>query len=625
MEQQLEEMAAEGADVLVDWLWKRPGDARAVEVFAAWFERHGQPGYALLVRGFHSNSAPSDTRTAAHDRWSRRVGAVLAQDDDGRATVELVEMVKECRLRAQPQPQPQPPVTAVPAPAVPAGDHVDFSRSTFHAPVIGVQHNTYGTHPGGAALPDPGTWPRTGTADCIALGVHRAQRLGRGDELPPYVGRDADHRLVRLLRRGGLVVVTGEPRSGKSRTAWQAVRGVLPEETRVYAPAPGTDLRALPGVLRERPGSYVLWLDDLDGHLGEHGLDAGLPAQLAALGVPVVATMDDEAYDAHRFGGGRAARVLGRAETVELAREWSPRELAALETVDDPRLAGARDSRGRLTVTEYLAVGPELWDEWRRARRAGAHPAGHFLVRAAADAARCGLTGPLPADVLGEMVAAYFADVPPEQWQEHEKDWETREEGLAWAAAPRLGLTGLLVQDPEDADAYEVHGSLRADLEADEAYADIPVYVWLEVMSVAGTEGADVVDAVARAADRELSGRAEEGDGGAMFLLGVMAEIREDRDGCVTWLERAVAAGLPSEQLVRDVNAMLGDMLVEAGEYEKAVPCLREAAEHGDTNAAYALARALRQWADHWIRRAAADGHAMARHELASATDTVGE
>ncbi|MGQ4415651.1 sel1 repeat family protein [Streptomyces sp. SAS_269] len=619
MEQQLEELAVEGAKVLIDWLWKRPGDQRGVEAFAGWFERHGQPWDADLVRGFHMNSAPSDTRRAAQDRWSRRVGGVLAQDD-GRATVELVDIVKEYALPARPV---QPPATAVPARAAPAGDHVDFRRGTFHAPVIGVQHNTYGTHPGGAALPGPETWPQVGTADCIALGVHRAQRLGTGNELPPYVGRDADHRLVRLLHAGGLVVVTGEPLSGKSRTAWQAVRNALPENTRVYAPSPGADLRALPGVLRERRGSYLLWLDDLDGHLGELGLDVGLPAQLAALRVPVVATMNDEAYDAHRFGGGRAARVLSRVETVELAREWSPRETAALEAVDDPRLAGAREGRGRLTVTEYLAVGPELWDEWRRARRAGAHPAGHFLVRAAADAARCGLAGPLSARVLGGLVAAYFADVPQEHWPEQE--WESREEALAWAVGPRLGVTGLLVPDTEDADAHEAYGSLRADLDADEEYTDIPVYVWLEVMSAAETAGSDAVDAVARAANRELSGRAEEGDGGAMAVLGVMAQIREDRDGCLTWFEKAVAAGLPSEQLVRDVNGALGDMLVEDEQYEKALPYLREAAEHGDANAAYTFARALRQWADHWIQRAAADGHAAAKAELASATDTVEE
>ncbi|MEU5304967.1 hypothetical protein ACH4YO_27005 [Streptomyces noursei] len=144
------------------------------------------------------------------------------------------------------------------------------------------------------------------------------------------------------------------------------------------APPRGTDLRGLPALLQGRPERYLIWLDDLDEHLGEGGLEPRLLAQLAALKAVVVATMREDVYDACRPQPG--GRVLDVAHIVELVREWSPaeRERLAREAArsGNPRLIGAVSSSGPEGAGAYLALGPLLWDEWWRASRADRHPQG---------------------------------------------------------------------------------------------------------------------------------------------------------------------------------------------------------------------------------------------------------
>src|SRR5215211_1708029 len=92
------------------------------------------------------------------------------------------------------------------------------------------------------------------------------------DRVPAYIPRgnkgDIDARLDEALQTKRFVLVTGASKSGKTRTALEAVRRMRPEPTLLVPASSG----ALPKLLgRDLPinhsGSAVLWLDELNLYL----------------------------------------------------------------------------------------------------------------------------------------------------------------------------------------------------------------------------------------------------------------------------------------------------------------------------------------------------------------------
>ncbi|WP_055490263.1 tetratricopeptide repeat protein [Streptomyces sp. TP-A0356] len=491
-----------------------------------------------------------------------------------------------------------------------AGDHVDFGGSTFYGPVVGAQHY-HGPQQSGGGLPDPGSWPRIADVDPVTLGVRPARHRHGEPELPSYVARDADRDFDGLSAQSGPIVITGGRLSGKTRTAWEFLARSAHPTDRIHAPAPGADLRRLPGLLRDRDGSYVLWLDELDGHLGEHGLDAGLVAELIAVRVPIVATMRDEAYDRHRFGSGPASRVLRRAVTVELPPRWNETELERLAQAapDDPRLADALTWRGDHSVPEYLAVGPELWDYWRRAARPGGpHPRGHLLVRAAIDLARCGVTGDIPVALLEEASRSYGPETA-------EAERESAEEAFAWATERRHGVTGLLVRGAQrvaekEAETWRAYGSLVADAMRDASLPPVPSALWHCAIEETRHDG-ETHDRVRSAAHAVFAPKAEDGDAEAMRMMGILCEADGDEDASLDWFRKAVLAGKT------DLSGLVGETLLARGEAAQALPYLEAAVErnpHGYE--VRLLGQAHRALAEHWLRTAAERGDRQAMYDL---------
>ncbi|MFC5754917.1 hypothetical protein [Actinomadura rugatobispora] len=113
---------------------------------------------------------------------------------------------------------------------------------------------------------------RSREARPLLLGVHRPIEAdgADADALPSYVARDVDEdsgglraRVRAAAGRGGFVLLVGEPSAGKTRTAYEAVLGLLPDWW-VLHPRDAAEVDAF--ARRVPPaGRVVVWLDDLEG------------------------------------------------------------------------------------------------------------------------------------------------------------------------------------------------------------------------------------------------------------------------------------------------------------------------------------------------------------------------
>jgi TPR repeat protein len=444
--------------------------------------------------------------------------------------------------RPKREPEPEPPAGRLSGGAV-TGSH--FDGTTF---LVGSGNQFISMGSPSAEFPRPGTWPTVQDATALGLGVHRARPRGDSDEetVPPYVARDFDNELRARLRRsavdGGMVLLTGDSTSGKSRAAFEAVKSEMPEH-QVFSPPHGADLRRLPDLLTSRPGRYLLWLDDLEGHLGRDGLQPDLLSALLRLRLAVVATLRDGFRDmlwpqaernAAASGDVEAQRqshsgshVLDLAELVEVPRVWSATELERASWEEDPRLVDALKYHGKYGISEYLAAGPELWQEWRQAMRARGHPRGAALVAAAVDLARTGLKEPFTVQLIEEahehyLVAGGGRALRPEPLSEA---WE-------WAQTIRYGVTSLLIPGPGESEWQAF------DYLTDSAFRDtrlrVPEATWRTAIARSRDDDEKFEvgwQAMARDAPRQLAAVAFEplalaGDAVAANNMGSLSELR---------------------------------------------------------------------------------------------------
>jgi uncharacterized protein len=444
--------------------------------------------------------------------------------------------------RPRGQEEPDPPAEGRSSP--------DIANNRFEDAAFIVGEGSQFISMGGppAEFPRPGTWPTAREVSALGLGVHRARSKGEGvsESVPPYVARDFDDDLRARLRRhaidGGVVLLTGDSTSGKSRAAFEAVRAEMPEH-QVFSPPHGFDLRRLPDSLAARPGRYVLWLDDLEGFLGRDGLRPDLLSALLRLRLAVVATLRDgfrEMFwpqaERHAAASGdpetqrhshSGSHVLDMAELIEVPRTWSATELERASWEDDSRLIDAVRNHGNYGISEYLAAGPELWQEWRQAMRAGGNPRGAALVAAAIDLARTGLKEPFSAQLIEEAHEYYLAVAGGRKLRP-----ESLREAWEWVQTIRYGVTSLLMSGPAESE-------WRAfDYLTDSAFRDsrlqIPESTWLIAISRARDDDEKFEvgwQAMVRAAPRQLAAAAFEplalaGDAVAANNMGVLSESK---------------------------------------------------------------------------------------------------
>ena len=479
--------------------------------------------------------------------------------------------------------------------------------------------------PGEAGGGPPGGLP-VAEADPRRLGVHAAISVpGISEEVPPeYVPRDADAAehgvratVAAAAERGGFVLLVGGSSVGKTRSAVEAVKALLPEWWLVH-PAGPTDVAALAVV---PPARTVVWLDELQRYLdGEHGLTGGV--MRALLGAPhpvvIIGTLWPDRYAAYTtvpaHGGddpySREREVLDLAAVIRISAKFSRAEQ------DRAHAAAARDLRLREALgadgyglTQTLAAAPQLVARWEDA--CDADPYAWAVLTAALDVARLGGRAPLSPGLLRGAAPGYCTSAQqaeaPDNWFEQALAYATKKlHGAAAALTPAgtgmgqiAGYTvadyliqhasrerrtarpptstwdALLTHLPDRADAVRLANSARDRLLY--RYA-IPLY---RHAADAGDQDA-VSWLLILLADRgdldELRDRADAGDkDAARYLAGLLAE-HEDLDE----LRDRADAGDASATL------QLNSRLADRGDLDE----LRDRADAGDVTAGLQLASA---------------------------------
>jgi tetratricopeptide (TPR) repeat protein len=469
-----------------------------------------------------------------------------------------------------------------------------------------------------------------GVKPAIDIGISGGlNSSGRYADLPPYVIRDGDSALEVAIARGGIVLLHGRAASGKSRSAYEAIRR-LRGKSALLVPA-------YPAALRElldagyRVANAIVWLDDLEQYLIPDGLDLGLLEQLCPSGrqdVTIVSTIRDEELARWRQAGladygnnDVATRRLERRISQVIMQLPRERLIAVGQYLTDaerkPLISGKLDSRvtaaleagerpdSSVGFAEYLAAGPAMMDRWS----VGDGPlfdVGQALVSAAVDCRRAGHNRPLHSDILARLHRRYVSPARRDR-----ADLPSVEQGFEWACQPVLGASSCL--SPRQGARY-----LASDYLLDRTQAGIgplagtivPDEVWNallaiddphEIVSVGGhaywAGRQDIAETAYRLA-------AEAGEAGGIINLGELLADEGRIDEAEEHWRRAAYDGW------YDAMYELAVILEERGDLESAKYWYRRAAEADDPRAMNALgllaeAEEKSDEAESWYRQAA--------------------
>jgi hypothetical protein len=284
-----------------------------------------------------------------------------------------------------------------------------------------------------------GRLPRVAELNPYKLGATpseygNADTYGRNDE---YVPRTRDEPLVAALRPGRLVVVVGPSKAGKTRTAFEAIRGHdLWRGALLATPEPRSlnGLAGHPALGGSDP--LVIWLDDLQYFLPQEGeLSQAMIARL--LDRPgktvLLATLRTEQRELLRGPDRELTRevrmVFDNADWIELASTRDDDREQARAAAIYPQLRFRPEG-----LAETLAGAPGLL-QWYRDAAAVDPPLLRALVQTCVDWARCGLARAMPEpDLLAVARDAIEVDRPYLNVRD-----DQMEEALQQASKPTAG------------------------------------------------------------------------------------------------------------------------------------------------------------------------------------------
>jgi tetratricopeptide (TPR) repeat protein len=290
--------------------------------------------------------------------------------------------------------------------------------------------------------------------------------------LPPYVYRDVDPQLDRILKDQKFILVVGPAAAGKSRTAFEALvrntpRSVLIIPNRPPDPSLVTDIIEAYGILQQEIGAAVLWLDDLSRYLSGAALTSSHLARLATIAeLSIMATMRSNEFDRLQRSddqtGRMAKTVLTRATRIYLPDLASPGESArAKQAYPDLQLVAG--------LGESFIAGAQLKQRFDYGDSSCV-----ALVKAAVDWRRIGHSWPIPGQHLRTLYWYYYHDLEPIR----DVTVEGLEAGLAAAREPVARYSALLIRtNPEPAE--ESYSALDYIVDyVDRADRAIPEQVW---------------------------------------------------------------------------------------------------------------------------------------------------
>ena len=266
------------------------------------------------------------------------------------------------------------------------------------------------------------------------------------------------------------MVVRGEAKTGKSRTAYEAAAAVLGGRKLVIP-------RDVPDVLRQlsslnapeeidipegfdpplgRHSEALVWLDDSERFLGDGALGPALLERWHVAGVKALGTMrwePEAGADDEDNAAREARRVLDWAHEVYLNTYLSQEEglkaaqLYPKETFDE------------VSIGAQLVSAKELIRNFEMGQNA--HPVGVALVQAAADWRRAGGGREISEAILKDIYQEYVdARVPVT---------ESYDKGLAWACRPVESHVALLTAIQGTTRAFRVFDHLVSYLERRDA------------------------------------------------------------------------------------------------------------------------------------------------------------
>ncbi|MEO3750782.1 sel1 repeat family protein [Streptomyces sp. B6B3] len=487
------------------------------------------------------------------------------------------------------------------------------------------------------------------------LGVHPAiaGRRAPGDDpayvLPVYVPRGHDERLRARLTAAAdsgaqpvLVMVRGTSCTGKTRSAYEAIRAAVPQWNLLAPLGPDALLATLAA---EALGARtVLWLNEAQDFLHGPSGEAAAAALLRRLDgdgpLIVMATLWPEYDDAltrpatspvddpHRY----ARTLLAQAHRVQVPDDFTEDLAAARASArNDPSLHAAVTTGG-VALTQTLAAAFDLVDHYENP--VGEHGAtGRAVITAAMDAHRLGATGGLPLDFLKAAAPGYLTEqqraaADPEIWFTH---------ALAYARTDIKQVTAPLQDVPRPSGMGALPGVARlADYLQQYGRTTrrrrCPPATFFDA-ATSHLANPDQLHALSQAAKRHHRYRhaaelhraaAEAKHPYALSELAIMWAKAGDWEGAER-LARA-AAGAGNTSALRD----LAMMCEEAGDREGAERLAQAASQTGNSHALHQLAAVReeagdREGAERLAQAASQTGNSHALFQLGAMREKAGD